>query len=337
VIGGIVLLLLLATGVWAYDASQDDQIAPGVTIGGVDVGDRSVDEARPIVERELVAPLRKPVFVTFEGERYKLPAKRLEQKADVEGMLDEAVEESREGGLLERVTRYVSGNEVNVDLTPRVSYSRDMVDRFVAELADDINRDPVDASVIPSGDQLSPQPGQKGVTLREDKMRRLISAQIRTPGRDGAVEAAIRHTEPEVTRAELAEAYPTFVTIDRTNFTLRLFRNLKLAKSYTIAVGQVGLETPEGLYHIQNMAVNPTWNVPNSDWAGSLAGQSIPPGPSNPLKARWMGIYDGAGIHGTDDLGSLGTAASHGCVRMAVPDVVELYDRVDVGTPVYVS
>ena len=48
----------------------------------------------------------------------------------------------------------------------------------------------------------------------------------------------------------------------------------------------------------------------------------------NPLKARWMGIFDGAGIHGTDDTGSLGSAASHGCVRMSVPDVIDLYDQV---------
>jgi lipoprotein-anchoring transpeptidase ErfK/SrfK len=50
-----------------------------------------------------------------------------------------------------------------------------------------------------------------------------------------------------------------------------------------------------------------------------------------------MGIYNGAGIHGTSDIGSLGTAASHGCIRMAVPDVIDLYDRVDVGTPVYIG
>ena len=47
----------------------------------------------------------------------------------------------------------------------------------------------------------------------------------------------------------------------------------------------------------------------------------IPPGPDDPIKARWMGFYNGAGIHGTDEVASLGTAASHGCVRMSIPDV----------------
>jgi lipoprotein-anchoring transpeptidase ErfK/SrfK len=101
-------------------------------------------------------------------------------------------------------------------------------------------------------------------------------------------------------------------------------------------VGQAGLETPAGRYTIQNMAENPSWHVPNSAWAGDLAGTVVPPGPSNPIKARWMGIYDGAGIHGTDSINSLGTSASHGCVRMSIPDVEELYAQVKVGTPVLI-
>ena len=126
--------------------------------------------------------------------------------------------------------------------------------------------------------------------------------------------------------------------VDRGAFQLRLYKDLKLKKSYRIAVGQVGLETPAGLYAIQNKAVNAAWTVPNSAWAGDMAGQVIPGGtPENPLKARWMGIFAGAGIHGTDQVGSLGSAASHGCVRMAIPDVIELYDQVEVKTPIYIG
>lgn len=77
--------------------------------------------------------------------------------------------------------------------------------------------------------------------------------------------------------------------------------------------------------------------MPNSAWAGSLAGQTIPPGPQDPLKARWMGIFNGAGIHGTDVLSSLGSAASHGCIRMAIPDVIALYAQTPLGTPVYIA
>ena len=77
--------------------------------------------------------------------------------------------------------------------------------------------------------------------------------------------------------------------------------------------------------------------MPNSAWAGSLAGQAIPGGaPNNPLKARWMGIANGVGIHGTAEDWSIGSRASHGCIRMHVSDVIDLYRRVPVGTPVLV-
>lgn len=151
------------------------------------------------------------------------------------------------------------------------------------------------------------------------------------------VVAHIHKTEPEVTTDDVASKYPSYLTLDRSSFTLRLWQNLKNTRTYTVAVGQEGLETPEGLYEIQEKEENPTWHVPDSDWAGSLAGTTVPPGPSNPIKARWMAIYEGAGIHGTEEVESLGTAASHGCVRMAIADVEELYDLVEVGTPIYIG
>jgi lipoprotein-anchoring transpeptidase ErfK/SrfK len=155
--------------------------------------------------------------------------------------------------------------------------------------------------------------------------------------RSDRLQVPVLRTQPHVTDAQLAERYPTIITVDRSAFTLRLFKHLQLVHSYPIAVGMAGLETPAGLYHIQDKQVNPSWHVPNSAWAGSLAGQTIPPGPQDPIKARWMGIYNGAGIHGTDELSSLGSAASHGCIRMAIPDVIALYDQTPVGTPVYIA
>jgi lipoprotein-anchoring transpeptidase ErfK/SrfK len=102
-------------------------------------------------------------------------------------------------------------------------------------------------------------------------------------------------------------------------------------------VGAAGYDTPPGLYSIQNKQVNPAWTAPNRPWAGSLAGQTIPGGaPNNPLKARWLGVNGAVGIHGTGEPWSIGTRASHGCIRMRVPDVIDLYDRVPIGTPVLI-
>mgnify|MGYP001556619143 CR=1 FL=1 len=109
----------------------------------------------------------------------------------------------------------------------------------------------------------------------------------------------------------------------------------KVVKTYPVAVGMPGHPTPTGLFHITDKQVNPVWSVPNSPWAGELAGTTVDGGSAaNPLKARWMGITDGVGIHGTGEDASVGTRASHGCIRMHVPDVIALYPRVPVGTPV---
>jgi lipoprotein-anchoring transpeptidase ErfK/SrfK len=168
-------------------------------------------------------------------------------------------------------------------------------------------------------------------------MTAAINHAARSPGRDQAIPAVVKTTKPEVNKKDLAQAYPRYIYIDRGSFTLRFYHHLRLKKTYPIAVGQQGLETPAGLYHALDKQIDPSWHVPNSAWAGSLAGQVIPPGPADPLKARWIGIFDGAGIHGTDELSSLGSAASHGCVRMSIPDVEDLYDRVDVGDPIYIQ
>lgn len=334
---GVAAALLLATAVWAYDTAQKDQIAPGVTIGGVEVGGRSADDARELVQREIADPLNKAVVVSYEDKTFKLTPRALKHDADVDGMVDEAVEVSRDGGLFERVGRYVSGSEVNVDVAPRVGYSDKAIENFVADVAGEINQEAENASIVPSGDRLSPTPGQKGIEVREPELQEAIRNEVEEPGTGDEIQALTQHTQPEITRAELAEAYPLYITIDRANFKVRLFVDLKLAKSYTVAIGAAGYDTPSGTYNIQSKQVDPTWYVPDAEWAGSLAGTTVPPGPSNPLKARWMGFYDGAGFHGTDDVASLGTAASHGCIRMAVPDVIDLYDRVEVGTPVYIQ
>jgi len=329
--------LLLSVGVWAYDDAQKDQIAPGVKVGGVDVGGRDADSARKIIENQVVAPLRQPVVVSYDGKEYTLSPKRLHEKANVDGMVQEAIDRSRDGSILDRVSRYASGSNVDANLEPRISYDKSAVKDFVLQLADKINKDPVNASVLPGGDRLQQEPGEPGRAVDVRSMTAAMNDAARSPGRDQAIPAVVKTTKPEINKKDLADAYPRYVYIDRGSYTLRFYHHLRLKKSYSIAVGQQGLETPAGLYHALDKQVDPSWHVPNSAWAGSLAGQVIPPGPSDPLKARWIGIFDGAGIHGTDDIGSLGSAASHGCVRMSIPDVIDLYDRVEVGDPIYVQ
>jgi lipoprotein-anchoring transpeptidase ErfK/SrfK len=339
VIGIVVAAVLLAAaaGAWAYDHGKRDTIAEGVRVGGVDVGGMSTAEARTRLRQELLSRLRRPVVATFDGRRVVLSARRAGVAANVEQAVDDAVARGREGFFIARVVREMTGGRVSADVQPRIVYSRLAVAHFVSQVGDGFDRPARDASIEFSPTSLEPVTGRNGVTVERRPLRHDIVRALTDPDAPSTVAVRARIVRPNVTTAELARKYPVVITVDRSGFRLRLWKDLKLAKTYKIAVGAVGLETPAGLYAIQNKAVDPVWNVPHSDWAGDLAGRAIPPGPQNPLKARWMGIYAGAGIHGTDSISSLGSAASHGCVRMAVPDVIDLYDQTPVGTPVYIA
>jgi lipoprotein-anchoring transpeptidase ErfK/SrfK len=337
VVLGIVLLLAGAVGAYAWDQSRSDEIAEGITIGGINVGGMTEEGAQEAVSEALVAPLDEDVVVVHEGTKYILSAEKLAVHADVASSVQAAINESQAGGLPTRIWRYATGGEVDEAIEPEVDFDQSEIDRFIQIVADDVHQEPVNASVEPTAASIEPVHEQVGYALRQEDLREKVMAAVKSPG-EGQIKALVEQTEPEVTTADLADQYPVYLTVDRSSFQLKLWKNLELAKTYTVAIGAEGFDTPTGEYAIQDKAVDPTWNVPDSDWAGDLAGTVVPGGsPENPLKARWMGIYDGAGIHGTDDTSSLGSAASHGCVRMAVSDVIELYDEVPVGTPIYIG
>jgi lipoprotein-anchoring transpeptidase ErfK/SrfK len=329
-------LLVGAVAAVAYDSSRDDVIAHGVTIAGVDVGGMSSAAASQKVARALHDPLSRPVAVVHGGRRFNLSARDAGVRADLDGMVDDAVAASRDGNIISRVARDITGGEEDAQVPARVNYSQAAVRRLAVRVARGVDRPARDARVeFPSLAEVKEQTG-----LRVDRaaLVQRVEQALTVPGVDRSVTAPVHRTRPKVTREELADEYPVLLVADRSNFRLRLYKRLRLAHTYVVAVGAVGFDTPAGLYHIQNKAVNPAWNVPHSAWAGSLAGTVVPGGsPDNPLKARWLGIFDGAGIHGTDETYSLGSAASHGCIRMAIPDVIALYDQVPVGTPIYIG
>jgi lipoprotein-anchoring transpeptidase ErfK/SrfK len=332
------LLVVLAVAAYGYDTSRDDLIAQGVTVAGVKVGGMRADAAATKLRAQLGPALERPVRVAVAGHRFKLTAQRSHLAADVDGMVDEALEVSRDGGLPSRVWRGITGREVDRELGARVTYSGVTVKRFVRRVRRAVNRAPRDADVSFHTASLPAIPSRTGLRLDARRLQASVNSALDSIGGGRNVRGRVKVVHPKVTTADLADKYPQVVTVDRAGFKLRLFEDLKLTKTYRIAVGQIGLETPSGVYNVQNKAIDPAWHVPEREWAGELAGKVIPGGvPENPLKSRWLGIYDGAGIHGTAEEASLGSAASHGCIRMAVKDVEELYDEVPVQTPVYIQ
>jgi lipoprotein-anchoring transpeptidase ErfK/SrfK len=118
---------------------------------------------------------------------------------------------------------------------------------------------------------------------------------------------------------------------------LYLYDGLRLEKTYPVAARQPGYPTPEGDWNIVNKRVNPTWVNPAPEGWGASLPPVIGPGAGNPLGTRALDLdASGIRIHGTYDSGSIGTYASHGCIRMYIEDSEELFDIVPVGTPVFI-
>ncbi len=333
----LVVLVAGAVGVYAYDKTRDDLIAKGVTAGGVDLSGMKPAEARATLQRELVEPLQRSVTVKYGHKAYKLTPARAKVRIDTAGMVQQALDASRKGNLLSRTTRAITGGSVHAKIPVVVAYSQSAVDNFANRMKKRIDQPARNASISFVSGQIQKVDSQTGRALDTEALKSKVQSELVQATADHKVRAPVHHTVAKVSTSELAKKYPTVVIINRGGFQLTLYKDLHVARTYRIAVGRQGLETPAGQYDIQDKQVNPSWHVPNSAWAGSLAGKVIPPGPQDPIKARWMGIAGGAGIHGTDDVGSLGSAASHGCIRMAIPDVIGLFDLVNVGDPVFIS
>jgi lipoprotein-anchoring transpeptidase ErfK/SrfK len=323
----------------AYDGARRDVIAPGVRVAGIPVGGLHADAARARVAQALRTPLSRPVVVRARGRKFKLPAARAGERVDVDGLVAHAVALSRRGSVIDRTVNELTGARVEADLPARATFSHAAVERLVHRVAAAVDRPARDAGVQPGAQGLRVQQSHNGARLAAARLRGAVTAALARPRAARIVRARVETVEPRTSTKALARRYPSYIIVDRAGFALRLYRHLKLWKTYQIAVGMQGLETPGGLYDIQWKQTNPSWYVPNSAWAGSLAGKVIPPGPDDPIKARWMAFNGGAGIHGIDpsEYGSIGHNASHGCVRMRIPDVIEVYAHAPVHTPVFVA
>ena len=339
VVLGVVLVALVAgvAAIYAYDRSHDDRLARGVTVDGIDVGGLRIADARAKLAHRLLPRYERALVFTYGDRKFFLEPQKVGLRVDIESALQTALAQSRRGNLLDRVYRIARGTPLDLSLTVGTRYSPARVAAFVDRMRRAVAAKATPAEFAPSLVRPRILPSTDGVALRRTVLAAEVRSRLRDADTSRRLRLPVRPVVAHPTTAELAHKYETFLAVSRGERRLRLFKGLKLVKTYIIAVGQQGLETPAGVYEINDKQIDPSWHVPNSPWAGALAGRIIPPGPDDPLKARWMGFYNGAGIHGTDAVYSLGTAASHGCIRMAIPDVIELYPLVPLHTPIFIS
>ena len=196
------------------------------------------DEAAALVQRRLLAPLRHSLRVSFDGENWKLPGEKLKVRADVDEAVEEAVADSQDGGFPGRLVRYVTGDEVEREHLaagrPTPS-ARSTGSSATSPRRSTANR--ATPTSKPSGDSLEVVAGEDGRKLRDNLLTEELNAAVLNANAPHTIVANVHATKPEVTKSEVAAEYPSYLTLDRASFTLRLWEDLKLAKTYTVAVG----------------------------------------------------------------------------------------------------
>jgi len=192
-------------------------------------------------------------------------------------------------------------------------------------------RPAVDARLTFVNDKPRITKDRPGRTIDTTRLLRKIAATLQANSRI-PVRVRTKTLVPQVTADSFAET----IVINRSINRLSLYDGTKLTRTFAVATGQAIYPTPRGNWHIVVKWKNPWWYPPvYDDWAKGL--KPVPPGPNNPLGTRWMGLNaPGVGIHGTDEPTSIGYSASHGCIRMQVPDAEWLFEHVDVGTQVHI-
>jgi hypothetical protein len=320
-------------------AEGDERIIPEhVSAGGVDLGLMTVEEAVDALEADagIRTALRTDLVLGAAGLPWTLTMKQAQLTFDARKTAERAAlvptQVQPDDGSPE------GGTPVGVSVPLALSHSKAAVRAWIATVARRTWRAPRPATLRITLRHMLIRDSRHGFRLNRKSVRRKVERAL--AGVDvRRLHQRMLKVRPKRTTRDLRNAYPTVLTVDRDHFRLRLFKRLRISKRYGIAVGMAGLDTPAGTYRIQNKQVDPAWTKPHSSWVPADEQGDVVPGgdPSNPLKARWLGIADGVGIHGTSEDWSIGSRASHGCIRMHVSDVIDLYDRVPVGTPVLIG
>ena len=307
----------------AQSADPPERLPEGSTIAGVPVGGMGPRTAKAELQRVLAPTWEALLTVRVRAKDTPLSTARAGFSVDYDWMVERAFEIAADGK------------------TPRIKLDTDLdakkLDRAVETMAEPWYRAPRNARAKLGITRAIRIKHRNGQGLDRNVLRKGLIAELEAPTPGRVVKAPVRVLRPKITLSKLGSAYPAYVSVDKRNLKLRLFRRLRLVRTYGIAIGAAGFETPRGTRRVLSKTKNPAWTAPDRPWAGSLRGQTIPPGdPRNPLKYAFIALGDGIGIHGTSEEWSIGTRASHGCIRMRVRDIKRLYPKVPVGAPVLI-
>lgn len=319
---GIVIFLL------AQDISAKETIFQGISIAGYPVGGLSQKEAMVLVSEKVAKPIVEPITLTKGDFKRVIQPEELELRVDVEKMVKDAIMLGRKRSMPERMFKRFLGMEIKEDVPLCLSYNKSKLEKITDRLAERIDKSAVNASIDISTGSPKIKPSSEGVRVKKEELKNRITSSFTSKNK--TVEIPTEVVSPKITTEDIRY----IIVIKQSEHKLHLYFRENLEGTHVVAVGSPQYPTPNGKFYIREKEKDPWWNPPKSDWAKGL--KPVPPGPGNPLGRYWMGIGNAIGIHATPDEASLGYSVSHGCIRMSEWGAKELFERVNVGTPVFI-
>jgi lipoprotein-anchoring transpeptidase ErfK/SrfK len=312
-----------------YGEKYAGKILPGSTVAGVDVGGMHGEEAIEAVKDAIAPQLNRKIKVTWRNRVWKVTPERLGARSNAQRMVEAALRASSRTSFMDKMKQGVFGDEFDFSRDVAITYPKQGVRGYIEGLANAVNKQPVDATIDYSTGWVETTEAHGGWKVRLKSSRAALAKALRKGS--ATAELDVKALKPEVTE----EAFDQVLLVRIGENKLYLYQDGEITHEWSVAPGLPEYPTPQGLFEVTLKRYMPTWVNPAPDtWGASLPAE-IPPGPGNPLGLRALN-WSAAAIrfHGTTATYSLGYNASHGCVRMANEDVIELYDLVDVGTPI---
>lgn len=325
----LALALVGAVGALVVESRSQGTLPPSTVVGGVDVGNLSFDAAVARVRERVEAPLHRAITVTVDSFSTQTTPWDLGYRVDVAGALRQAMDERENGTVYSRVSSQLFGSSGSFFADVRPTWGPGTLDKVVADAAKAIGAEPQDADLDISTGWVRIVPEKVGKEIDVEGSRQALTYGVATGGTK--VNLVVRQLKPanDPTMSKV-------ILVRAGENKLYLYENGAIVKSWPVATGAKGYLTPEGVWHITQKLVNPSWHNPGSAWAKGLPAV-IGPGPNNPLGTKAMRLdAPSILIHATSKTSSIGYSDSHGCIRMNETDEAELFGLVPVGTRVAV-
>lgn len=332
---GLAAVLVLVGGVaeaaHRYDEDRADTLLSGITIGGFEVGGMPVDEARALLARNFEAPLDAPLTVRVGDRSSTTTFRELGAETNLSEQLAAARRFQDDLGFTSRLYHRVTGTPVERSFPVEPRLDRDEAAAALDALAADVVTPPVNSTVDVSTGFVQITPSREGRTIAREEALGILEGALER----GMASVALptEPVPPEVTEGD----HGTILLVRTGENKLYHYENDRLVKVYPVATGQARYPTPTGHFHVTLKRRSPVWINPAPTGWGAGMPRRRGPCASCPLGLRALNINaPGIRIHGTSATSSIGYNASHGCVRMTNSSVIELFDQVDVGDPVYI-